>query len=314
MFSLTSSAFGAFQRYRLAHDTAPTAIDFVPERGGCLLSLVFDGTDVLDGYQTPEELDFNNWGKSGVLYPFPNRLNGGQYTWGGHTYRFPLNDATFQNALHGFGMQRPLTITDTHLAADHATIRMEGAYLGELTYYPWPFTFLLAYTLYADGRFTLEMGARNDAHTVIPMGLGWHPYFRLSDKVSQCTLQLPPVDLVGIDDRMIPTGKRYDYDEFDAPHPIGATILDNCFALKADGGEVAAVLSGPRGSIRYWQAGGPGAFPYLQVFTPPYGTSIALEPMTCNVDAFNNKEGLCALPPGATLSVQAGVVFLGANA
>ena len=38
--------------------------------------------------------------------------------------------------------------------------------------------------------------------------------------------------------------------------------------------------------------------PFFQVFTPPHGESIALEPMSCNVDAFNNGEGLVALEPG----------------
>lgn len=307
MFQLTTTSFGAFQRYRLGHDAAQMAIDFVPERGGCLLGLVFGGTDVLDGYQTAEELDFNNWGKSGLLYPFPNRLDGGQYTWGGQRYQFPCNDTQLQNALHGFGMQRPLTIVDTHLGTDYAHVRMEGVYPGDLSYYPWPFTFLLTYTLHADGRFEVEMGARNDADVAIPMGLGWHPYFQLADAVGDCVLQLPPVDMVGIDARMIPTGKRYAYTEFEVPRTIGATVLDNCFALQADTGHASVQLTGPRGSIRYWQACEPDAFPFLQVFTPPYGTSIALEPMTCNVDAFNNKEGLRALLPGQVMTAKAGV-------
>ena len=36
-------------------------------------------------------------------------------------------------------------------------------------------------------------------------------------------------------------------------------------------------------------------FPFFQVFTPPHRESIALEPMTCNVDAFNNGQGLVSL-------------------
>ena len=41
-------------------------------------------------------------------------------------------------------------------------------------------------------------------------------------------------------------------------------------------------------------------FPYFQVFTPPHRSSVALEPMSCTVDAFNNGGGLVRLMPGAT--------------
>lgn len=40
-------------------------------------------------------------------------------------------------------------------------------------------------------------------------------------------------------------------------------------------------------------------FPFFQVFTPPHRESIALEPMSCNVDAFNNGQGLVSLEPDA---------------
>ena len=86
-------------------------------------------------------------------------------------------------------------------------------------------------------------------------------------------------------------------------------MLDNCFAVPTTSLEVSAHLSGPRGTIRYWQETGKDKFNFLQVFTPPYGTSVALEPMTCNVDAFNNGEGLVTLAPGATLEAKAGVVY-----
>ncbi|MCB0643138.1 MAG: hypothetical protein KDC44_15925, partial [Phaeodactylibacter sp.] len=42
----------------------------------------------------------------------------------------------------------------------------------------------------------------------------------------------------------------------------------------------------------------PGKYNFLQVFTPDHRQSIAIEPMTCNVDAFNNREGLIVLKPG----------------
>ena len=310
MYQLQTTDFGKFERYTVSHEIHPQSISFIPSRGGCLLSVVLESQEVLDGYQTPEEVDFNNWGKSGVLYPFPNRLREGHYEWLGKTYQFPINDATFQNALHGFGMTRPLTVCELSLETDQAHIGMEGEYAGELPYYPWPFTFGLTYRLYAPDQLWVEMSVKNTGTTPIPVGLGWHPYFQLGETAAVCELILPSMDLVGIDARMIPTGKRYPYTEFAQRRKIGSTVLDNCFAVPETHLEVGAYLCGPRGALRYWQETGPDKFNFLQVFTPPYGTSIAMEPMTCNVDAFHNGDGLKALEPGATLRAKAGIQFL----
>ena len=50
-------------------------------------------------------------------------------------------------------------------------------------------------------------------------------------------------------------------------------------------------------------------FPYFQVFTPPHRESVALEPMSCNVDAFNNRQGLIALEPDKEWKCKMEVVF-----
>jgi aldose 1-epimerase len=84
-------------------------------------------------------------------------------------------------------------------------------------------------------------------------------------------------------------------------------VLDNCFAVSEQAERIHVLLSGKRGELHYWQETGPDKFSYLQVFTPPYGRSVALEPMSCNVDAFNNGNGLKTLEPGAIISAQAGV-------
>jgi aldose 1-epimerase len=46
---------------------------------------------------------------------------------------------------------------------------------------------------------------------------------------------------------------------------------------------------------------------YIVVYTPGRRDSIAIEPQTANVNAFNNGEGLTVLNPGQSLSGQIGV-------
>jgi aldose 1-epimerase len=38
-----------------------------------------------------------------VLFPFPNRIRDGRYTWDGREYQLPLDDPAGKNAIHGFG-------------------------------------------------------------------------------------------------------------------------------------------------------------------------------------------------------------------
>lgn len=309
MFQLNRAAFGRYEKLILSHPHWGQSLEVVPERGACLTSLVLDDVEVLDGYRTPEEVDFNRWGKSGVLLPFPNRLKDGKYHWDGQSYAFPINDTGTGNALHGFGMDLPFALTHANFSNREATLELTTTYAGDRPYYPFPFTAGVIFHLEVPRSFSVTLYLRNDGDQALPAGLGWHPYFRLSEKIGQHELQLPRLEMVGIDETMIPTGKRYPYTDFARRKAIGATVLDNCFAVSQEGVEVGVHLHGDKGYLRYWQTTGPGRFNFMQLFTPPYGTSLAIEPMTCNVDAFNNGEGLTRLEPGEELRAGAGLLM-----
>src|SRR5262245_26845614 len=42
-----------------------------------------------------------------VLFPFPNRIRDGRFTWQGRGYQLPLNDSSGKNAIHGFACRHP---------------------------------------------------------------------------------------------------------------------------------------------------------------------------------------------------------------
>ncbi len=311
MFRHTTSDFGAFTLHRLSDAHTDNYVELAPERGACITDIVLQGRSILDGNRTPIDLDLNNWGKSGLLYPFPNRLKLGAYKWQGNTYQFPLNDVPRDNALHGFGMAKPITVDDITLTTDSASISGHYDYPGDLHYYPFPFIFRFGLTLRAGGAVELELGVTNTGSQSIPMGFGWHPYFQLAEKIESVELKLPDLQMVGVDQDMIPTGKRYAYDEFAAWRPIGATVLDNCFAIPPSSGDRLEIglRTGER-HLRYWQETGEGKFQFVQLFTPPMRESIAIEPMTCNIDAFNNGEGLIELEAGQSVSARCGLELL----
>ena len=148
----------------------------------------------------------------------------------------------------------------------------------------------------------------NDA-VPMPAGLGWHPYFILSDRVDDTSLQMPDCQLIEIDERMLPTGKKAVYNDFKTLKSIGEIVLDNGFFLMETDGEATVILKSEIGQLDYWQELGATKWQFLQVFTPPHRQSIALEPMTCNIDAFNNRDGLVLLTPQSTLEGRFGVRF-----
>jgi aldose 1-epimerase len=108
-------------------------------------------------------------------------------------------------------------------------------------------------------------------------------------------MKLPECERVAIDDRMIPTGKRSGFDDFSTKKMVGTTALDTCFQLATQTGSPKLVLTAPGRTLSVKAPA--KQFPFFQVFTPPHRESIALEPMTCNVDALNNKQGLVSLDP-----------------
>lgn len=295
MYESEKSTFGQYTRYDLFNPSNGNSFSIVPEGGANVLDIRFSGKSILDGYQTPDELRAAKWGKSALLFPFPNRLNRGRYEWLGSTYEFPLNNATTENAIHGFVRNEAFEVEYIFLAKDHASILCSYVYEGQRSYYPFPFSLEVEFTIYDSGKFTLEAACLNLHRESIPIGFGWHPYFRLAETADEHAMQLPPCEKIAITDRMIPTGERSDFPAFQRKKRVGDAFLDNCFASKKTSGAYKMTLEGEGRRIAV--KANARQFPFFQVFTPPHRESIALEPMSCNVDAFNNREGLITLAP-----------------
>ena len=290
MYQLEKTPFGPLEKWHVWNEVSGNAFSFVPNFGSCLLDLQIGGKRIIEGCETPGELMANRWLKSALLVPFPNRLKFGTYEWDEKEYRFFLNDAITQNALHGFLMHQKMEITQSSLTKEHAVVSSAYAYDGNVEGYPFSFLFEVTYLIKEPNVFEVEMTFQNKSDTTIPVGLGWHPYFRLEDDINNLKLKMPASQMIGVDEYMIPTGKRYDYDDFETLKPLNATILDNCFAVNNTNKVAEAFLQTNTHRLRYWQETGDNKFNYLQVFTHPDRISIALEPMTCNIDAFNNGE------------------------
>lgn len=291
---LDITPFGKFSAYRFYDDTTQLSFTIIPEQGALLSDFQLHQRPILDGCPSPASVDFNDWGKSWLLFPFPNRIKDGQYQWQGKSYQFPIKDEQNHHALHGFLHECAFDVINTETTDNQATIALRYNYQGERDYYPFPFVFNVEYQLTTTGMFSVNIDIQNTGTSDLPMGLGWHPYFQLSDQVKDTSLTMLPLTMIGVDQRMIPTGKRYAYDAFVQTKAIGIEVLDNCFVNEEKQyGKLVTAISSRDFELVLWQE--VATFPYVQLFTPPHRNSIAIEPMTCNVDAFNNEEGLITL-------------------
>lgn len=301
MYQHTTSSFGRFERHTFFNEKINCGFSIVPEYGVVLMDTIFYGKNVLDGFATPEELEKQKWGKSIVLYPFPNRMHDGTYTHEGKTYHFPIDNAATNNAIHGFGKKMAHEINAMILADDYVSVTCVNEYDGHLPYYPFPCRFEITFTFSVEDGMEIEMNFKNTGTTSIPVGIGWHPYFSISEQIEDVSMQLGALEWIDIDERMLPTGKKTPYQKFQHLEKIGDTNLDNGFKIVDESKNFEVVLETDGGVLFYWQVTGERKYNFIQIFTPPHRNCIALEPMTSNIDAFNNKDGLVILQANENL-------------
>ncbi len=301
MYHCTKSPFGKYTRWTISNDRGNQLV-LLPDFGACMLEARLGGVNILDGYDEPIQVDINKWYKNVLLYPFPNRLKEGRYTWQGKSYQFPINDPQNEAAVHGFGVDRPMEIETLECQQDRAQIICRYDYPGDRDYYPFPFQFRALFEITDEDKLTITLSVTNTGARTIPFGFGWHPYFAIAESIGETQLQLPPCEMIGVDQYMIPTGKRYPFEDFLRPKEVGTTVLDNGFVLSNQEDNATFFLKSKKGTLSCQMETGPDKYQFLQVFTPPYRGAIAIEPMSCNIDAFNGGEGLWKVEPNEVRS------------
>jgi len=272
----------------------------VTELGAGLRTLSRASTPVLTGYE-PDQLPPGGAGQ--LLLPWPNRIDGGRYAFGGLSYQLELSEAARGNAIHGltrWANWTPSRHDSSEVTLTHALHGRPG--------YPFCLDLSVSYRLHASRGLTVTVGAVNTGTRPAPYGTGSHPYLSAgTTSVDECDLQLPASLCLPADDRGIPSGPAQDVAgtrfDFRARHRIGGTALDHALTgLTRDPDGLAwSWLSGNGVAIGLWA--GPG-YDWLQVFTGDAlpaehrRRALAVEPMTCPPNAFVTSQDLLTLAPG----------------
>jgi aldose 1-epimerase len=313
MFKIVKEAFGDFTKVIIENSETGEYIAIIPEFGGnvCAIVLNKEGKNysILDGYKTSSEIvELQNF-KSSKLLPFPNRIKDGKYSFKGRSYQLPINEPDENHAIHGLIWDKNLILTEKEINDKYASVKFEYLYNGIDPGYPFKIKVTVTYSLLSTNGFKYTTEIVNLDNCEIPVGDGWHPYFKTNGKVDNLMLKIPAKHKIEVDPRMIPTGVKLPADSFNQLTKIGDSELDTGFIIEAQKDVATTEIYDPDYDlhIKVWQEIGKWKYNYLQIYIPPSRESIAIEPMTCSIDAFNNKEGLIVLAPEQSVKATCGV-------
>jgi aldose 1-epimerase len=286
----------------------------VTELGAGLRELAFRGQPLTVGYEADE---LPPAGAGQLLAPWPNRVDGGRYVFGGTDYQLALTEPSRGNAIHGLTRWTAWT----PVRQDTSAVRLRSAPHGQQGY-PFGLEIEAEYALDPATGLRVTVAARNRGSHAAPYGTGSHPYLTVrTASIDDCELTLPADSWLPLDDRGIPAGPPEPVDgtayDFRQPREIGTTRLDHALTgLSRDGdGRAWAYLAAGEAQGRSRRVGlwaGEG-YRWLQVFTAdPLGPqmrrkAVAIEPMTCPPNAFVTADDLLVLEPGEKVTHSWGI-------
>lgn len=259
-----------------------------------------------------------------ILAPFANRIRGRPLAASreietlidGVQVRLPRNwggrsPGAETYAMHGLILATPVTFTQT---ASHRVVgRLSaGSFAGR-----WPGRADLTFEWrLRGGALTLGVEATSLGPEALPLGVGWHPYFRIpSGRRAQARLRIPARRRVAVNnyDEVLPTGELLDVQDtvhdFRAPRgrSLGAIYLDDCFTdLATVRGVAVAELLDPAAGLALRVASLAPPVRAIQVYAPPDKDFVVIEPQFNLADPYGaqwpagQETGMLRAPPGTS--------------
>jgi aldose 1-epimerase len=278
----------------------------ITEVGAGLRSYSVDGVEVVRGFA---EGDMVKGGRGQNLIPWPNRIRDGKYTFAGQPHQLALTEPARGNATHGLVRYVPWQLAD----------RAPDALTNRVRVYPqpgWPgwLEASITHRVAVDG-LTVTVEVTNIGDREVPFGYGAHPYLTVGESVvDEVNLTVPAGSYLEVDERLLPVrvspvaGTDYD---LRSGRALGPLSLDTAMTdlTRDEDGCWRVVLSRADRSCELW---GDATMKWAQVFTggPYRDWGLAVEPMTCGPDAFNDgptHDDLIVLDPGETFTGRWGV-------
>jgi len=254
--------------------------------GAALNSYQFQGVEFIAGYTDFSETITQKY-RGVVLAPFPNRTAEGKYSFLGKEFSLPINRPKEALALHGFLYDKTFVV----LNQTKSKVVLQYNYNASLKAFPFSFTLTVSYEILTNGVLSITTEVENTGLHKMPFGSGWHPYFKIDECIDGMFLQLPACKKMELKNN-IPTEKIQHFLEEETTLNLANYHFDDCFIFNQN--QVNIKLIGDEYLLKI-NAKGQDNYPFFQIYTPKDRASIAIEPMTCAPNAFNNKIGLIEL-------------------
>lgn len=272
-------------------------ISIYPNLGASIQKLKSNGIEIIDGISNDEAglTTYKSKFNSSFLFPSPNRIANGKYTFNNKDYQLECNEVALNNSLHGHIYNKSFEVTATETTAEKAVVTFSYSNNGTVTGFPFSYKLDIIYT-FTKNNLTLDFNVVNTGSDEFPFGLGWHPYFNATNLASS-SLDFEGSKKYQLNDKNIP--QQEIPLSFKTPLTLANTFLDDCFLVN----KPATTFTSDSYKIDM-------SFTtqtkesFLQVYTPDTRDCIAIEPMTCAPDCFNNKNGLLTLKPSETFDWQ----------
>ncbi|MDB5273773.1 MAG: aldose 1-epimerase [Chitinophagaceae bacterium] len=312
MFSILRETFEGTEKIKLFHAQSGEYLSVIPAYGGNLNEWVVSRNnqlhDCIAGDKTLDALSGkkNNAYRGAKLSPFPNRIKEGCYVFNNQRYHLSKNDNI--HVLHGLIWNMPFVVIDEQTHTDFALLTIGLTYQNTHAGFPFHYRIEITY-IFQQQQFSCRTKVINESHHDIPIGDGWHPYFTTGKSINELKLKLPSSKRIDTDESLIPTGRYVQDATYDQPTLIADVQLDHCFEIDQREGIVETILVNEQeqSTLVLWQRVGERGYCFVQLYTPPDRLSIAIEPMSCAPDAFNNKKGLIVLEPKESVTFEFGV-------
>jgi aldose 1-epimerase len=293
---------GPLGGYVLRDDDAGATARVLPEVGANCVQFSVPGPDgrLIDILRTPESAEALRAApaRSGLplLFPFPNRIRQGRYTFQGTSYQLPQNSRG--QAIHGLVIAARFRVEAAEATAEGAHLRCVIAHadLPDAAGYPFPFRFVVDYYLRSTA-LTLTVSATNEGDAAMPFGFGIHPYLNAplspQGRHRDCLISAPVSAQWELDATLVPTGRRV---PLAADHPLRtlAPFADRTYddvytgIATVDGWSTCRLVD-PAVPMEV-AVEADANFREIVVYAPPGQDVVCFEPYTCTTDAFNLNE------------------------
>jgi aldose 1-epimerase len=266
----------------------------------------------------PEGLGPNGYGAGNpILFPFPNRVRGGEYAFRGRRYRLHINEPARGNHIHGLVCKLAWDVEAYgSSAAEGAWLRAVvdlSAHDEVMRQYPFPCR-LAVTTRLKHAVLIQDATVTNTGQTAMPMGYGTHPWFPATlegGSRRQTEVRILAARYWELA-QLVPTGRTIPVEENAAQFDLRQwraledREYDDVFTdvLRRADGWVEAGIRYPNVGLEVAVEASP-EFREWVLYAPTTRPVICLEPYTCTTNAINLQEqgidaGLIVLEPGAT--------------